>query len=197
MPRIPRIVIPGLPHHITHRGNNRQDIFYTIDNYSQYLAFLKHYLAIHNVTLLGYCLMTNHIHLAIIPNEINALAVVIGKTHSQYTKYINKLHKTSGHVWENRFYSFPLEVNHLINSMKYIEQNAIRAGLVINPLDYEWSSAQAHAYGEDKSEILDMVWWDKFIEQTGLDWAETIKSLFKAEELGSIRYHTLSGAHMK
>jgi putative transposase len=197
MPRNPRIVIPGLPHHITHRGNNRQNIFYATEHYSQYIEILHHHLAIQNATMLGYCLMPNHIHLAVIPYEIYDLADVVGKTHSQYTKLINKLRGTSGHLWENRFYSYPLEVNHLINTLKYIEQNPVRAEMVLDPMDYEWSSAQAHIDKIDKLGILDMGWWGKFIEQTGLYWPEVLNTSLKSGELGLIRNHILSCAHLK
>ena len=79
------------------------------------------------VRVLGYCLMTNHVHLIVVPSHEDGLAEAIGRTHFVHTQYVNRLHGRSGHLWHGRFYSCPLDETHLWRSMVYIERNPVRA----------------------------------------------------------------------
>src|SRR4051812_10110037 len=105
MPRVARIVLADIPHHITQRGNNRQDVFFVDDDRRAYLAILAEQFRRYGVAVLGYCLMTNHVPLIVIPRTADALAKAIGRTHWLYPQYVNRLHRRSGHLWQNRFYS--------------------------------------------------------------------------------------------
>jgi putative transposase len=105
MPRVARIVVPGVPHHITQRGNNRQDVFFVDDDRRMYLGLLAKSAARYGLQVLGYCLMTNHFHLVAVPRAADSLAKALGRTDFVYTQYIARRHRRSGHLWQNRFYS--------------------------------------------------------------------------------------------
>ncbi len=193
MPRTARIVIPDVPHHVTHRGNNRQDIFFTYDDYAMYLNILRKHFDRYNLKLHAYCLMSNHVHLVVTPETEKSLAALIGKTHGHYTQYINKKKGTSGHLWENRFHSCPLDESHFIHAMRYTERNPVRVGLVDNAWDYPWSSASIHVSGEDPWGLIDLEEWHEFLEKTGLDWKEFIEKPEEDKIITKLRQHTYSG----
>ena len=160
MPRVARIVVPHYAHHVTQRGNNRQDVFFVDDDRRAYLAFLKQRCEAAGVAILGYCLMSNHVHLIVMPRSEDGLARAIGRTHFLYTQYVNRLHGRSGHLWQNRFYSCVLDEAHLWAALCYVERNPVRARLVRLPWKYPWSSAPAHAgVGPDDTGLLDLEAW--------------------------------------
>ena len=162
MPRIARLVIPHLPHHVTQRGNNRQDVFLVDDDRRTYLALLKDRCDEAGVRVLGYCLMTNHVHLIIVPPNDASLAAAIGRTHWLYTQYVNRLHGRSGHLWQNRFFSCALDEPHLWTALRYIECNPLRAGATRAAWNYPWSSAAAHVGTRaDASGLLDLTSWQR------------------------------------
>ena len=129
MPRVARIVIAGVAHHITQRGNNRHEVFFVEDDRQVYLDLLHTQCQRYGFTVTGYCLMTNHVHIIGIPQTEDALAKAIGRTHFLYTQYINKMHERSGHLWQNRFYSCPMDDAHALQAMCYVELNPVRAGM--------------------------------------------------------------------
>jgi len=150
MPRIARIVIPGSYHHITQRGNNRQDIFFCDEDYRAYLSIFCEQSEKFGLSVDGYCLMTNHVHLIATPANEASLAKAVGRTHFLYTQYVNRLHGRSGHLWQNRFYSCPLGDEHFWRALAYVEQNPVRAKMVRRPWRYAWSSAAAHCGKENR-----------------------------------------------
>jgi len=113
VPRVARIVISGNEHHVTQRGNNRQDVFFTDDDRRIYLSFLREQTGKHGVRIVAYCLMTNHVHLIVVPPDGDSLAKAIGRTQLLYAQYVNRLHRRSGHLWQNRFYSCVLDAGSL------------------------------------------------------------------------------------
>ncbi|NNM85069.1 MAG: transposase [Phycisphaerales bacterium] len=143
MVRVARLVIPGVPHHITQRGNNRQDVFFVNQDWWVYLNFLAEECAA-AVEVLGYCLMSNHVHLVLRPRREKGLACAVGRTHWRYSQYVNRLHARSGHLWQSQFYSCPLGPGHLPGAMRYVERNAVRAKLEAGAWRYRWSSARIH-----------------------------------------------------
>ena len=159
MPRRARIVIPDVPHHVTQRGNNRQDVFFVPDDRKIYLELLREQAQRFGLQVIGYCLMTNHVHLVATPATEASLAQAVGRTHFRYTQYINRLHGRSGHLWQNRFYSCALDDDQATDALRYIERNPVRARLVRKPWRYEWSSASAHAGLEDRTGLLDLDRW--------------------------------------
>jgi putative transposase len=144
MARGPRIVIPNCPHHVTQRGNNRQDVFFSDVDREIYLKLLKKYTAAYHVDVLGYCLMTNHVHIIVTPATPDALSRAIGLTHNDYSRWLHIRRSESGHLWGHRFYSCPIESRYLSAVLAYVERNPVRAGLVPHCDAWHWSSAQAH-----------------------------------------------------
>jgi putative transposase len=144
MARIPRLVLPGRPHHVTQRGNNRQNVFFSDNDRELYLSLLKEYTAEYNVAVLGYCLMTNHIHVVAVPANATGLAKALGRTHNDYARWLNIRRRQSGHLWQNRFFSCPLDTPYTWAALAYVERNAVRAGLVTACEQWPWSSARPH-----------------------------------------------------
>ncbi|MDA0207457.1 MAG: transposase [Acidobacteria bacterium] len=108
MPRQARVVAVGVPHHVTQRGNNRQDIFLLDEDRRFYLETLAAFSQRYRLTLLGYCLMTNHVHLIAVPQRPDSLAQALGNTHQLHAQRFNRRYGRSGHAWQNRFFSCPL-----------------------------------------------------------------------------------------
>ena len=121
-----RIVAVGVPYHVTQRGNNRQDVFFVNDDRRCYLDLLREASRRFGLEVLGYCLMTNHVHLLVVPRNEDALALGIGRAHWWYSRYVNRLHGRSGHLWQGRFFSAPLEESHLWAALGYVERNPVR-----------------------------------------------------------------------
>ena len=142
MPRSRRIVIPDIPHHITQRGNYRQKTFFSDHDYQFYLDLLQEFAPVHGVTVLAYCLMPNHVHLIAVPRRENSFARLLQRVHSDYARAIHlRLHRT-GHLWQARYHSVPLDEFHLKIATAYVQQNPVRAALVGDPKDWQWSSAR-------------------------------------------------------
>ena len=191
MPRVARIVIPGLEHHVTQRGNNRQDIFFVDDDRRVYLALLKENCAKHGLILISYCLMSNHVHFAGIPQRADSLAKAIGRTNYQYSQYVNRMHGRSGHLWQNRFHSCVLDQPHLASTLLYVERNPVRAKIVRHACDYKWSSAAAHVGGQDATGLLDLAAWQKRHDPSV--WRELLQRPQDDDTLSDIRHTTHTG----
>ena len=112
MPRSSRIVIEGCAHHVTQRGNNREDVFFVDDDRRVFLTLLADASERYNLVVDGYCLMTNHVHLVVTPKHQDSLANTLKRTNQLYAQYINRLHGRSGHLWQDRFFSCPLDEIH-------------------------------------------------------------------------------------
>lgn len=141
MPRSNRIVVPGLPHHVTQRGNRRQQVFFFEEDYRSYLRLAESNFRSFGLTLLSYCLMPNHIHLLVIPPAENSLRDAVACLHQSYTRLINSRQKWKGHLWQGRFFSCPIQPSNAPFVARYIELNPVRAKLVSDPRFYMWSSA--------------------------------------------------------
>lgn len=144
MSRASRIVVPGFAHHVTQRGNRKADLFETDGDRLAYLRFLRTYAVKHDLAVWAYCLMTNHIHLIVVPKRSNSLSLALHDAHTVYAMHFNERTGLVGHLWQGRFYSCPLDEEHLWAAVRYVERNPARAGLVENAWDYRWSSAAAH-----------------------------------------------------
>mgnify|MGYP001613308637 CR=1 FL=1 len=145
MARMARIAVPGVPYHVTQRGNRRQPVFFGEADYRTYLHLLQEQRLRWGLQVWAYCLMTNHVHLIVVPDHAQSLARGVGETHQRYTRYINFREGWRGYLWQGRFASVPLDEPHLIAAMRYVERNPVEAGVVQRAEDYPWSSARAHA----------------------------------------------------
>jgi putative transposase len=142
--------------------------------------------------LLPYCLMTNHVHVIATPQFEESLAKGLGRTHFRYAQYVNRLHGRSGHLWQNRFYSCPLDDDHYWTAMAYVEQNPVRARLVRRAWPYKWSSAAAHCgLAKDRSGLLDLDRWKEWV--TPSNWKETLTDMLGEETLSAVRLNTHRG----
>ncbi len=149
MPRLPRLIIPGVAHHLTQRGNRRQIVFFSDSDKSLYLKLLADALEGSRIRLLAYCLMTNHVHLVAVPEEKEEFSSALGELHRKYTTIINIRERWRGHLWQGRFWSFPLDDEYLYRAVRYIERNPVRAGIVRHAGQYPWSSARGHLGDKD------------------------------------------------
>jgi len=191
MPRIARTVVSGYPHHITQRGNNRQDVFFVDDDRRVYLDYLKLNADKYGLEVFGYCLMGNHVHIIATPHNEDSLAKAIGRTHFSYTQYINRFHKRNGHLWQNRFYSCALDERHFMIAMKYIELNPVRARICRLPWRYQWSSAAMHIDKKSESELLNLKGWYEMI--SAKQWEKSLLAGIDESQVLSLRNNTHTG----
>jgi len=159
MARIARIVVPGCWHHVTQRGNRKQIVFFEDIDRTMYLELLRGHCQKQSVALVGYCLMSNHVHLVAIPSVGTGLAKALGRTHNDYARWLNLRCGESGHLWQSRYFSCPLDERHQWEVLRYVELNPVRAGLVAKARDWRWSSAQAHTRGIDRTGLLHLTEW--------------------------------------
>ena len=171
MPRLARNVFPRIPHHITQRGNRREDIFFTDDDRHAYLNWLREYCHEHQVDILAYCLMTNHIHLVLVPNTEEGLNRVLKPLHMRYAQHINKQRGWKGHLWQGRYFSSPLDDAYLWAAIRYVERNPVRVKMVRKAERYRWSSAAAHCGLQDDSVLTQKQKWKKQFDQVS-NWSD-------------------------
>lgn len=189
MARQARIVIPDLSYHITQRGNYRQDVFDRDCDYKQYCRWINEYAKENNVAILAYCLMVNHVHFVVIPKQAEDLACLFKTVHMRYAHYINRQRQVNGHLWQGRFYSCILDDAHLYRAIRYVENNPVRAKIVKDAWDYEYSSASDHSQCRSNS-LLDLT-IPKNI-RIGQDWKEYLKE-DDSELTSDIRLKTKRG----
>ena len=149
MARIARIVVPGYPHHITQRGNRRQQTFFNDEDYEEYISLMADWCNRFDVEIWFYCLMPNHVHLIAVPQSDDGLRRAIGEAHRRYTRRINFREDWRGHLWQDRFSSFVMDNKYLLAAVRYIAMNPVKAGLSKRPEQYRWSSAAAYLSGKD------------------------------------------------
>jgi putative transposase len=187
MARIARVIAPGIPHHVTQRGNRRQQTFFTDDDYNAYIDLMAEWCGKFHVEIWAWCLMPNHVHLIAVPETEDGLARAIGEAHRRYTRRINFRQKWRGHLWQERFASFPMDESHLLAAARYVEMNPVSANIVANPADYPWNSSRAHLTAQDDS--LTKV--EPLLSLVG-DW-NSFLSLPTEEETAMFRKHERTG----
>jgi len=149
MARLPRLVIPGHPHHVTQRGNRRAQTFFEENDYALYKDLLSEAAQKANAEIWCYCLMPNHVHIIIVPSDEDGLRRTFADAHRRYTGYINARLRVTGHLWQGRFGSVVMDEEHLVNAVRYVSLNPVRAGLTERAQDWLWSSTAAHLSGND------------------------------------------------
>jgi putative transposase len=191
MARLPRVVIPDVAHHVTQRGNARQVILADDADRIAYLELLRQYCELYRLSLLGYCLMSNHVHLIVIPRTIEALWQTLKHTHGRFASYWNARVSSSGHVWQGRFYSCPLDEAHLWAALRYVELNPVRAGMVSAAAEWRWSSAQAHCAPDVFPTMLEMERWRE--RWTVAEWNDFLAAEESSTEVLALRQNTHTG----
>ena len=143
------------------------------------------------VEIWAYCLMPNHVHLIVVPEQRNDLAQLFGRAHRKYALEVNTRDGWQGHLWQERYHSFVMDEEHLLAAVRYVEMNPVRASLCRDPAEWKWSSYNAHIAGEDdllvKADAMTkrIVNWRKFMAIDNSD-----------EKLGALRAHSISGQPM-
>ena len=151
MARLPRIVVPGHPHHVTQRGNRRNQVFFDDGDYGLYIDLLSEAAHKAKTEIWCYCLMPNHVHIIAVPTDKDGLRDTFADAHRRYTGYINARLRTTGHLWQGRFGSVVMDEGHLFNAVRYVSLNPVRAKLATKAEDWRWSSVAAHlAWKDDK-----------------------------------------------
>jgi putative transposase len=188
MARLARVVVPGLPHHVTQRGGRRQQTFFSDDDYADYLTLLLQALEQSGVTIWAYCLMPNHVHFIAVPTDAKSLARVFRTAHMRHARRVNEREGWRGHLWQERFYSVVMDERHLLLAARYIEHNPVRAGLCRRPEDWRWSSVHAHL-GQRHDPVVDPL----PLRQRVQDWTRFIAEDASSSDRDVLRRHTYTG----
>ena len=185
--RFPRVVAPGLPHHVLQRGNRKSDVFGDDSDRLVYFRLMRDACQNHGASIWEYTLMDNHVHHIIAPEREDSLAKVIKEAHGEYSLYLNRKYGLVGHVWQGRFKSFPMDWGYYVNAVRYVLQNPVRAGLVGKAEDYLWSSAAARCGLRD-----DPLIGDHPLVAEIPNWSEWLRAE-DAKTYDLIRQHTRTG----
>ena len=141
MARLPRLTLPGYPHHVIQRGNNRQPIFTSTSDREFLLSLLEENATKFGVAIHAYVLMSNHFHLLVSPQTSDGLPQMMQAVGRRYVRLFNDSHARTGTLWEGRYKSTLIQTDrYLLACMAYIDLNPVRAGLSAQASDYPWSS---------------------------------------------------------
>ena len=187
MPRIARVVAPGIPHHVVQRGVRRMQVFIRESDKADYLRILKYQSCRFGVDIWAYCLMDNHVHMIAVPNSSDGLAKAIGQTHLHYTRMVNFREGWKGYLWEGRFKSYVLDESYLYAAVRYVEQNPVKAGIVEKAEYYTWSSARSHTYKAPNPVLSDC-----FLTSEISDWSEFLQVTSESQNR-ELEHHLKTG----
>ncbi len=141
MAMAPRVVSPGLLYHVMNRGNNREIVFVEAEDYEKYLGLIYRFKKKYAFKLYAYCLMANHVHLLVQTSEKGTISKIMQSLTVAHTRHYHFKYQRCGHVWQGRFTSSIIsDDQYMLNVMRYIEQNPLRANMVSAIGDYRWSS---------------------------------------------------------
>jgi len=189
MARLPRLVLPGIAHHVTQRGNRRERTFFEDGDYDLYLDLLREAAERARTDIWSYCLMPNHVHIILVPSDEDGLRSTFGDLHRRYTGFINARMRTTGHLWQGRFGSVAMDEGHLVAAFRYVALNPVRARMVRRAPDWRWSSTRALCAGKDDwivkvAPVLERVGDFTAFLGEAFDEAFTYAALRKAESIG-------------
>jgi putative transposase len=149
MPRRARMYVSGLPYHVVQRGNNRAACFLEPENYQFYLELWQELSRRYRLSVHAYCLMTNHVHFLVTPEDETSASSTMKVVGSRYAQYVNRQYRRTGTMWEGRHRaSLVQSERYFLTCMRYIELNPVRAQMVSRPEEYRWSSYGANAWGD-------------------------------------------------
>ncbi len=191
MPRRSRLNLIEVPQHLIQRGNNRQATFFAEDDYRRYLEWLADAAAKYECRIHAYVLMTNHVHLLASTARSDGLSLMMQYVGRHFVRYINRSYHRSGTLWEGRFRASLVDTaTYFLRCCRYIECNPVRAGMVLSPEEYRWSSYRAHALGVS-DELLAMHEQYERLGRSDQQRQQAYRDLFRAEldarELSEIR----------
>ncbi len=160
-----------MPHHVVQRGNRRQQTFFCDADYRAYLSLLSEWCGRWRTRIWAYCLMPNHVHLVLVPEQAAGLARSIGEVHRRYTRRINFRENWRGYLWQGRFSSFVMDEPYVMATAGYVERNAVEAGLAERAEDWPWSSAAGHVGGRGDA-VAEGAWLAERIAGWVCTWGE-------------------------
>jgi putative transposase len=149
MARLARVVLPGIPYHVTQRGNRRQCTFFEEGDFALYRDLVGEAARRAGTEVWAYCLMPNHVHLIVVPGDEDGLRRTFGDAHRRYTGFINARQRWTGHLWQGRYGAVAMDEAHLVAAARYVALNPVRARLCDRAGEWPWSSAAAHLAGVD------------------------------------------------
>jgi len=206
---MPRLVMPEYPHHVVQRGVRSMDVFRDAADRELYLDLLRAQAERWGLRFLGWCLMTNHVHLIAIPSKEESLARAIGEAHRLYTRARNFAEGVRGYLFQGRFHSCALDEQHTLTAVRYAELNPVRAGMAKRPEDYAWSSARYHL-GKSRTDglgasmaVVEAVGdWRGFLAEATGDEGEEIEKRLRTGRPGGgeafiDRLETLTGRRLR
>ncbi|MBU1043379.1 MAG: transposase [Candidatus Omnitrophica bacterium] len=195
MPRIARIVAVGLPHHITQRGNYKQEIFCDESDRREYLNYIAEEIQKYKVKVLAYCLMKNHVHFIAVPEEETSIGNVFKYANMRYSLYFNRKRGVGGHLFQGRFFSSIMDEKHTLVCARYIERNPVRAKILKEPVAWQWSSARVHC-GNDFNDFLGVNKLFNYIEIPKHEWKKFISEDDAETDIKEIKEQTRKGRPM-
>jgi len=189
MARLPRLVLPSYPYHVTQRGNRRQQTFFEDGDYQLYRDLLAEAACKARTEIWAYCLMPNHVHIVAVPSDEDGLRCTFADAHRRYTGFINARHRWTGHLWQGRFGAVVMDEVHLAHAMRYVSLNPVRARLVDRAEDWAWSSVRAHLAGADDALVVVRPAKDRYGDfasflGTSADYTEAWQALRRSETTG-------------
>ena len=188
VPRFPRLVVPGLPHHVTQRGVRRQRTFFDASDYAEYLDVALELLDEWPVTFWAYCLMPNHVHAVVVPDERDSLSKYFAALHRRYARRTNLRHDWLGHLWQKRFFSVVMDEVHTITALRYVELNPVRAGICKRATDWRWSSVRANL-GVAEDPLIDRSRTAQLVP----DWGALLSGADDQTSIERLRHETGTG----
>ena len=191
MPRRARIVLPGFPHHVTQRGNRRQQTFFQDSDYALYRDLMARACTRFLVRCWAWCLMPNHVHLVLEPRDESGLSGAVSEAHQRYTRAVNAREGWTGFLWQGRFGSCAMDEYHARAAVRYVELNPVAARLCRQAGDWPWSSARYHLDGVPDGLTQPV----GYLTRIG-DWTRFLADRLTHEEEARIGYFTRSGYPM-
>jgi putative transposase len=176
----------GVPYHIVHRGNRQMRLFESDIDRRFYLAMLGSLARRHGVRVGGFCLMTNHVHFAVIPDCVKGISRCFGQLHKRYSEMLNTRNGRRGCCWEGRVYAGRMDAQHAWNALRYIERNPVQAGLVRNATDWIWSSARMHCGHPKEWGFVDVDVRSDWVDPA--EWRRNLGVQLTEEEMGTVRW---------
>lgn len=202
MPRIRRIAPDGVAHHVLNRGNDRKRVFRKQGDYKAFLRFMHEAQDRIPIRILAYCLMPNHFHLVVWPESVTELSAYMCLLMNMHIRNYHHHYGTCGHghIWQGRFKNFPIQHDsHLLNVLRYVEANALRANLVRRAEHWTWSSltpAAGRAPRDGDAAVLvdgrpGLSGWP--VARPG-DWCDYVNSTPPRDEIARVRMSARRGA---
>jgi putative transposase len=192
MARRGRLFIPGLTHHVVHRGVNRAAVFLSSADHALYIRILTRAAAAARVAIHAYALMSNHIHLMATPESERGLSLMMQEVGRIYVPFFNRRYGRTGTLWDGRFRPAVVQTEmYWMTCLRYVELNPVRAGIVARPEDYRWSSYRAHAFGTRDSLLTSHPLFDGLgttATQRGEAWRTMCDAPLPDEKLVELRY---------